>query len=141
MAKYLLLILLFICVLIFTGSSGCTRNLTDNSPEKVSSMEESRQSALEYVRNLESYRTFNLTEPVIIETRSLDCTSCWRFVYEFDLVSEKDPSVIDTARVTVTVSGREVNDAVYVQGSRQDLQLSEKITDQPEQKENTEYWI
>jgi hypothetical protein len=117
MPKYMLLVLLFICVFILTGSSGCIWNLAQLL-EKLSSLEDSRQIALDYVRNLNSYRTCNLTEPVLIGNRPFGRTSCWQFVYEFDLVSDKDPSVIDTARTTVTVANGEILQAVYVQGSR-----------------------
>lgn len=121
MTKNLLSTLLLIGIFTFVGSSGCTGNLADNSSEGVFSLEESRQIAENYIRNLDSYRIYNLTEPVLIEEKPLDCTSCWQFVYKFDLISEKNTSVIDTARVTITVVDGEVIEAVYAQGSRREL--------------------
>jgi hypothetical protein len=117
MTKNLLSTLLLIGIFTFLGSSGCTGNLADNSSEEVFSLEESRQIAENYIRNLDSYRIYNLTEPVLIEAKPLDCTSC----YKFDLISEKNTSVIDTARVTITVVDGEVIEAVYAQGSRREL--------------------
>lgn len=70
------------------------------------------------MRNSDSYKTFNLTEPILIETRPLNCSSCWQFVYKFDLISEKDQTVVDVATVSVTVVKGEVVDAVYAQGSK-----------------------
>lgn len=59
-----------------------------------------------------------MTEPVIIEARGLNCSSCWQFIYKFDIVSQKDPAIIDTATVTVTIVKGEIVDVVYVQGSK-----------------------
>ncbi|KKG09203.1 hypothetical protein [Methanosarcina sp. 2.H.A.1B.4] len=111
--------LLLIIFCISVTISGCTER-TDNNNDGVNetSKGESQQIAEDYVRDLDSYKTYNLTEPVFIETRTLNCTSCWQFVYKFDLISEKDPAVIDTATVTVTVTEGEVVDAVYAQGIR-----------------------
>lgn len=112
---------LLIGIFIFISSLDCAWNLADNSAEKVYSLEESRQIAEDYVRNLDSYRIYNLTEPVLIEAKPLNCTSCWQFVYEFDLISEKNTSVIDTARTTIIVADGGVIEAVYAQGSRHGL--------------------
>ncbi|AKB32242.1 hypothetical protein MSSIH_1552 [Methanosarcina siciliae HI350] len=114
--------LLLIIICIVTAISGCTEsngtsNETGSDEFNATSEEESRQIAETYVRNLDSYREYNLTEPILVETVTLHCPYCWKFVYEFDLISEKDPDVTDTATVTVTVTEGEVVDAVYAQGS------------------------
>jgi hypothetical protein len=80
--------------------------------------EESQQTTVDYVRSLGSYKTYNLTEPVLVESTNLNCPSCWQFVYKFDLISEKDHTIVDTATVTVTVIEGEVVDSVYTQGSK-----------------------
>lgn len=111
--------LLLAVVCIFAVVSGCIESNSKNSNNlNETSKEESRQIAEDYVRDLKSYKTYNLTEPVLTGTRDLNCSSCWQFVYKFDLISEKDPSVVDTATVTVTVIEGEIVDTVYVQGGR-----------------------
>jgi hypothetical protein len=85
------------------------------------------------MRNLDSYRTCSLTKKVLIETGYLNCISCWQFVYKFDLVSEKDLSVIDTARATVTVADSEVVEAVCLRASGM-IVSRYKLTDQSQRK-------
>lgn len=111
------LVLIVFC--ISATISGCIER-ADKSDEGLNevSKEESQQIAENYIRNFDSYKTYSLTEPVLIETSTLNCTSRWQFVYKFDLISEKDPNVIDTATVTVTVTEGEIVESVYVQGSR-----------------------
>ncbi len=125
MKKYLPLPAILLIICIVAAFSGCMENGEngENSPAEFNeiSEEESRQIAEAYVKNLDSYREYNLTEPVLLETLNLSEPYSWQFVYEFDLVSEKDPEVIDTARVTVTVIEGKVADAIYVQGSRYKL--------------------
>ncbi|AKB35997.1 hypothetical protein MSSAC_1407 [Methanosarcina siciliae C2J] len=116
--------LLLIIICIVTVISGCTEsngtiNGTVSDEFNETSEEESRQIAETYVRNLDPYREYNLTEPTLIETVTLSCPYCWEFVYKFDLISEKDSAVIDTAKVNVTVIEGEVVDSVYVQGSKE----------------------
>ena len=111
--------LLLVIICIFAIISGCIENnYKSNSELHKTTEEKSRQIAEAYVRDLNSYRTCNLTEPVLTETRELNCSSCWQFIYKFDLVSKKDPDVIDTATVTVTVVKGETVDTVYAQGGR-----------------------
>jgi len=125
MKKYLLLPAILMIICIVAVFSGCTENAenAENGPAEFneSSGKESQHIAEAYVKNLDSYREYNLTEPVLLETLSLSSPYSWQFTYEFDLVSEKDPEVIDTATVTVTVMEGEVVDAVYAQGSRYKL--------------------
>ena len=125
MKKYLLLSAILMIICSVSAFSGCTENAenAENDPAEFneSSGEESRQIAEAYVKNLDSYEEYSLTEPVLLETRTLQSPYSWQFVYEFDLVSEKDPRVIDTATVTVTVIEGKVVDAVSVQGSRYKL--------------------
>jgi len=110
--------LLLILFCIVTVISGCSeRNGTVSDEFNETSEEESQQIAENYVRSLDSYREYNLTEPTLVETVTLRCPYCWQFTYEFNLISEKDPDVTDTATVTVTVIEGEVVDAVYAQGS------------------------
>lgn len=112
--------LLLIIICIVAVISGCTeRNGTGSDKFNETSEEESQQIAETYVRNLDSYREYNLTEPILVETVTLRCPYCWEFVYRFDLISEKDPVVIDTATVNVTVIEGEVVDSVYAQGSKE----------------------
>ncbi|AKB79395.1 hypothetical protein MSHOH_2912 [Methanosarcina horonobensis HB-1 = JCM 15518] len=119
MKNYSIFYLLLIIVCVFAVISGCTESNDENNNElNETTKEESRQIAENYVRDLDSYKTYNLTEPVLIEAKDLNCFSCWQFTYEFDLVSEKDLSVVDTATVTVTVIEGEIVDNVYAQGSR-----------------------
>ena len=122
MKRHSIFPLILIIVCIFSAISGCTENNDKNNDGlNETSKEESQQIAENYVRDFDSYKTYNLTEPVLIETRTLNWTSCWEFVYKFDLISEKDPAVIDTATVTVTMTEGEVVDSVYAQGSRYKL--------------------
>ncbi len=125
MKKYLLLPAVLMIICIVAAFSGCTENAenAENDPAEFNeiSEEESRQVAEAYVKNLDSYREYNLTEPVLLESMTLRSPYSWQFTYEFDLISEKDPEVIDTATVTVTVIEGEVVDAVHAQGSRYKL--------------------
>ncbi|AKB25661.1 hypothetical protein MSMTP_2192 [Methanosarcina sp. MTP4] len=122
MKKYLLLPAILMIICIVTAFSGCTES-GENGPAEFNetSEEESQQIAEAYVKNLDSYIEYHLTEPVLLESMTLRSPYSWQFVYEFDLVSEKDPEVIDTATVTVTVIEGEVVDSVYAQGSRYKL--------------------
>lgn len=119
MKNHFTIFLLMVIVCILSIISGCIEiNDKNNSELNETTKEESKQIAEAYIRNLESYKTCNLTEPVLIETRHLNCSSCWQFIYRFDLVSEKDPAVVDTATVTVTIVKGEIVDTVYAQGGR-----------------------
>ncbi|WP_440945205.1 hypothetical protein ACSAZL_13750 [Methanosarcina sp. T3] len=112
--------ILLIIIFIFVVISGCTEsNGTVSDEFNETSEEESQQIAETYVINLDSYREYNLTEPTLVETVPLRCPYCWEFVYRFDLISEKDPTVIDTATVNVTVIEGEIVDSVYAQGSKE----------------------
>lgn len=118
--KNLSFLIVFLTILIVIAAvSGCAEsNDRHNGGLNETSKEKSQYIAKNYVKNFDSYKIYNLTEPVLLETKTLNCSSCWQFVYKFDLVSEKDPSVIDTATMTVIVADGEVVDAVYVQGNR-----------------------
>ncbi|MCQ1535791.1 hypothetical protein FTO70_08895 [Methanosarcina sp. KYL-1] len=116
------LYIIIVIVCIVTAISGCSESGDNQNGElNATSEEESRQAAEAYVKNLDSYRTYNLSEPVLLETLNLSEPYSWQFVYEFDLVSEKDPDVIDTATVTVTVIEGKVEETTYAQGSRYKL--------------------
>lgn len=65
-----------------------------------------------------SYMRYNVTEPVFLRSEKLDSSNCWSFTYEFDLISEKDPDVVDTATIIVTVQNLEVVETVYSQGMK-----------------------
>jgi hypothetical protein len=125
MKKYLLLPVILIIIGIIAAFSGCTETgeTGENDPVEFneSSGEESWQIAETYVKNLDSYREYSLTEPVLLEIQTLCSPYSWQFIYEFDLVSEKDPEVIDTATVTVNVVEGEVVESTYAQGSRYKL--------------------
>lgn len=129
MNQYLLIPVLLTTFILFTSFSGCTGssdNYSDDMPDGVNqfkevSKEESFRIAESYVKDLDSFREYGLTEPVPVESRALDCPYCWLFVFSFDLVSEKDPFVVDTASVELTVREGEIVDVVYVQGSRYKL--------------------
>jgi Pyruvate/2-oxoacid:ferredoxin oxidoreductase delta subunit len=115
MAKKLILILL----LVFTVSfAGCVNQDTSVEGTNESLLEESKDIAETYVFNNENYVNYNVTEPVILGSEKLDCSNCWSFTYEFDLISAKDPDVIDTATITVTVQNLEVVETVYSQGMK-----------------------
>lgn len=122
MKKFVLFPMLFVIFCLFTTFSGCIAGSDDQNEENnIISEKESLRLAEVYVKNLESYREYKLTEPVLVRTRAFDNPFCWKFDFEFDLISEKDPSVIDTATVEVTVLEGEVVEAVYAQGSRYKL--------------------
>ncbi|RNI15891.1 hypothetical protein EFE42_01240 [Methanohalophilus sp. RSK] len=81
-------------------------------------LKESKDLAEAYVLNHEDYMRYNVTEPVFLVSEKLDCSNCWSFTYEFDLISAKYPDVIDTATITVTVQNLEVVETVYSQGMK-----------------------
>ena len=81
-------------------------------------LEESKDLAEAYVLNHEDYMRYNVTEPVFLRSEKLDCSNCWSFTYEFDLIFEKDPDVVDTATIIVTVQNLEVVETVYSQGMK-----------------------
>lgn len=131
MKKYSLISVFLITCFLFMSFSGCMNNFDNYSTDrsyggnsskfKEISENESFRIAEAYVRDLDSFREYGLNEPVFLENRALDCPYCWLFIFSFDLVSEKDPSVVDTASVEITVREGEIVDAVYVQGSRYKL--------------------
>lgn len=119
MKGYHIFSLLLVVVCIFAVISGCIESDDKNNNElKETTKDESRQIAEDYVRDLDSYKTYNLTGPVLIEARALNCSFCWQFIYKFDLVSEKGPAIVNTATVTVKVIEGQVVDTVYAQGIR-----------------------
>ena len=108
----------FILILLLTA--GCIGGDRDSSAgDEVFSESMSQQIALDYVMSMEHYTLYNATNLQHLETLTLECPYCWQFTYEFDLVSAKDPDVIDRARVVVTVQEGQVVDVVYSQGSRE----------------------
>jgi len=111
------IILIVFCIVVIIP--GCIES-NGNGPVEFNktSEEESQQIAETSVRNLNSYREYNLTEPNLVDIVTLRCPYCWEFVYKFDLISEKDPAVIDTATVNVTVIEGKVVGSVYAQGSK-----------------------
>ncbi|ADE35730.1 hypothetical protein [Methanohalophilus mahii] len=115
MAKKWMLVLLLVLTVSFAG---CVNK--DSLVERTndSLLEESKDIAEAYVLNHEDYMRYSVTEPVFLGSEKLDCSNCWSFTYEFDLISAKDPDVIDTATINVTVKDLEVVETVYSQGMK-----------------------
>ena len=110
---------LILILLLTTGCIGGDRDSSGSVEDEAFSQSMSQQIALDYVRNMEHYTLYNATNLQHLETLALECPYCWQFTYEFDLVSAKDPDVIDRARTVIIVQEGQVVDVVYSQGSRE----------------------
>lgn len=109
-------------ILILLLTAGCISDNRDPSgsvEDEVFSESMSQQIALDHVRDMDHYKLYNATDLQLVETLALECPYCWQFTYEFDLVSSKDPDVIDRARTVIIVQEGQVVDVVYSQGSRE----------------------
>ncbi|HUU74572.1 MAG TPA: hypothetical protein VMW63_00610 [Methanoregulaceae archaeon] len=79
-------------------------------------MDESRQIAEAYVKNMTEYTQYNGKNLRLAQTITLRCPYCWQFVYEFDMQSMKDPDVIDHIIVSVTVQEGKVAEVFSSEG-------------------------
>jgi hypothetical protein len=95
------------------------------------SMEESREIADNYVRNLPEYTEYSGKNLELGEIRTLQCPSCYLFAYTFDMVSMKDPDVIDRANVDVTVMEGKVSQALISEGLPAGLVTVRELRDNP----------
>jgi hypothetical protein len=95
------------------------------------SMEESRQIADNYVWNLPEYTEYSGKNLELLEIRTLQCPSCYLFAYTFDMVSMKDPDVIDRATVDVTVSNGKVSQVLIGEGLPSGLIVVSELPDNP----------
>ena len=80
------------------------------------SMEESLKIADNYVRNMPEYTNYSGKNLTLVESLTLKCPSCYLFGYTFDMVSMKDPDVIDRTTVDVTVSEGKVSQVLIGEG-------------------------
>jgi hypothetical protein len=95
------------------------------------SMEESLKIADNYVRNTVEYTNYSGKNLMLVESRPLNCPSCYLFAYTFDMVSTKDPDVIDRANVDVTVMEGKVSQALISEGLPAGLVTVRELRDNP----------
>ncbi len=94
-------------------------------------MEESLKIADNYVRNMPEYTSYSGKNLMLVESRTLDCPSCYLFEYTFDLVSGKDRDVVDRATVGVTVSEGKVSQVLIGEGLPAGLVTVRELMDNP----------
>jgi hypothetical protein len=95
------------------------------------SMEESLKIADNYVRNMPEYTNYSGKNLMLVESRPLNCPSCYLFGYTFDMVSMKDPDVIDRTTVDVTVSEGKVSQVLIGEGLPAGLVTVRELMDNP----------
>ena len=95
------------------------------------SLEESLKIADNYVRNTVEYTNYSGKNLMLVESRPLNCPSCYLFAYTFDMVSMKDPDVIDRANVDVTVMEGKVSQALISEGLPAGLVTVRELRDNP----------
>jgi hypothetical protein len=86
---------------------------------------QAREIALNYVKDMDEYRNYSGRDLQVTHVLQTRCPGCWQVELEFFLISEKDPSRIDRATVTVTLENWEVVDVVYAQGGLEPLTYEE----------------
>jgi hypothetical protein len=86
---------------------------------------QAREIALNYVKDMDEYRNYSGRDLQVTHVSQARCPGCWQVELEFFLISEKDPSRIDRATVTVTLENWEVVGVVYVPGSLEPLTYEE----------------
>jgi len=95
------------------------------------SREESLKIADNYVRNMPEYTNYSGKNLMLVESLTLKCPSCYQFGYTFDMVSMKDPDVIDRATVDVTVSEGKVSQVLIGEGLPAGLIVVSELPDNP----------
>ncbi|MBP1929803.1 putative small secreted protein [Methanolinea mesophila] len=100
---------------ILLTSISATGTPIPTGPGSVS-MEESQTIADNYVRNMPEYTNYSGKNLMLVENLTLKCPSCYQFSYTFDMVSMKDPDVIDRTTVEVTISEGKVNQVLIGEG-------------------------
>jgi hypothetical protein len=95
------------------------------------SMEESLKIADNYVRNMPEYTNYSGKNLMLVESLTLKCPSCYLFGYTFDMVSMKDPDVIDRTTVDVTVSEGKVSQVLIGEGLPAGLVTVRELMDNP----------
>ncbi|MBN1454739.1 MAG: hypothetical protein JW945_00585 [Methanomicrobia archaeon] len=86
---------------------------------------EAREIARSYVLNMDAYQTYEGRDLTVTNVLQARCPGCWQVELEFFLTSEKDPSRIDRATVTVTLDNWVVVDVIYAQGGLEPLTYDE----------------
>ncbi|HDS45721.1 MAG TPA: hypothetical protein ENN68_06490 [Methanomicrobia archaeon] len=86
---------------------------------------EAREIARSYVLNLDAYRNYEGRDLKVTEVVQARGPGCWQVELDFFLISEKDPSRIDRATVTVWLENWEIMDVVYAQGGLEPLTYEE----------------
>jgi hypothetical protein len=86
---------------------------------------QAREIALNYVKDRDVYRNYSGRDLHVTNVLQARCPGCWQVELGFLLISEKDPSRIDRATVTVTLENWEVVDVVYAQGGFEPLTYEE----------------
>ena len=94
-------------------------------------MEESLKIADNYVRNMPEYTNYSGKNLMLVENLTLKCPSCYLFGYTFDMVSMKDPDVIDRTTVDVTVSEGKVSQVLIGEGLPAGLVTARELLDNP----------
>ena len=79
-------------------------------------MEESRRIAEDYVKDTEEFMQYSGTNLRLTGTETLPCPYCWEFTFGYDMLSMKDPDVIDHVVTAVTVVDGEVTEVTRSAG-------------------------
>jgi len=95
------------------------------------SLSESLKIADNYVRNMPEYTDYSGKNLMLVESLTLKCPSCYQFGYSFDMVSMKDPDVIDRTTVDVTVLKGKVSQVLIGEGLPAGLVTVRELLDNP----------
>ena len=79
-------------------------------------MEESRRIAEDYVKGTDDFRQYGGMNLRLTGTETLQCAYCWQFIFGYDMISQKDPNVIDRVVTEVTVENGEVTEVTRSAG-------------------------
>lgn len=113
------------------------RALDDRSGDHPT-MEESCSIARDHVRNMDEYVDYGGRNLHLTDTETLRCPYCWQFTFEFDMISMKDPNVIDHAVVGVTVEDGKITEVWISCGMPEGVEtVAEFLSDPPYEKSST----
>jgi len=79
-------------------------------------MDEGRRIAEDYVKGTDEFSQYGGMNLRLTGTETLQCPYCWRFTFVYDMISRKDPNVIDHVVTAVTVEGGEVREVTHSAG-------------------------
>jgi hypothetical protein len=79
-------------------------------------MEESRRIAEDYVKGTDEFRQYGGTNLRLTGTETLQCPYCWQFTFGYDMISMKDPDVIDHVVEAVTIADGEMREVTQSAG-------------------------